>query len=314
MKHLTLFIILILVSLCACAFIMLPFSGGFEGLGAFLTTADALAVTALCALSFIVVSFIFGLIIGDYSWVDRLWSTLPVAFVWYYTYRGGFTPALCVIAVLVTLWGVRLSFNFARKGGYTGAEDYRWGILRGKIKSPFLWQLFNLFFICTFQIGMFVLFTLPVYSMTKMSGGLSSLFCACAALAVVFICIEIIADQSQWNFHAAKKAAKDGKQFPEKYCKDVENGFLSHGMFRFSRHPNYFGELGFWWTMWLAALSLSGSLLQSGLIGPVMLTILFIGSYIFTESITGGKYPKYKDYKAKTSPIIPWFSGGTDLT
>jgi len=314
MKYLTLFIILVLISLCVCAIAMLPFSGGFRELGAFLTTADALAVTALCALSFTVVSFIFGLFTGDYSWVDRLWSTLPVAFVWYYAYRSGFTPALCVITALVTLWGARLSFNFARKGGYTGAEDYRWSVLRGKIKVPLLWQLFNLFFICAFQIGMFLLFTLPVYSIAKTSGEINTLFCAVAALAVVFICIESIADQQQWNFHAAKKAAKEGKQIPEKYKKDAENGFLSHGMFHFSRHPNYFGELGFWWTMWLAALSLSGGLVQTGLVGPVMLTILFIGSVIFTESITNGKYPKYKDYKTKTSPVIPWFAGRTDLT
>jgi len=307
MKRLILFIIFIFAALCISALVTLPFSGG--SIASFFKTADALAVTSLCAFGFAICSFVFGLITGDYSWVDRLWSTLPVAFTWYYAYRGGFTPALCVIAGLVSLWGLRLSFNFARKGGYTGTEDYRWGVLRGKIKNPFLWQLFNLFFISSYQIGMFILFTWPVYGVIKTGNDFSIFFYISAALAFIFICIETAADQTQWNFHIAKKAAQDGKKFSDKYINDVKNGFLSRGLFRFSRHPNYFGELGFWWSIWLTALSIIGDFSRSGFFGPIMLTILFIGSTIFTESITGGKYPKYKEYKAGTSPIIPWFAG-----
>jgi len=303
MKQLLIFFIFILASLCVCAVVMLPFSNG--DLTSFIKTANALAVVSLCALGFALCSFLFGLITGDYSWVDRLWSTLPVAFTWYYAYRGGFTFTLCVISALVTLWGARLSYNFARKGGYTGTEDYRWSILHGKIKNTFLWQLFNLFFISAYQIGMFILFTFPIYSLTKNTGAYSPLFCAFAALAFAFICIETIADKMQWNFHIAKKASKEGKTIPQKYIDDVKNGFLTSGLFRFSRHPNYFGELGFWWAVWLMALSVTGNFIQSGFFGPVMLTLLFIGSTIFTESITGGKYPEYKNYQARTSAIIP---------
>ena len=54
------------------------------------------------------------------------------------------------MAVLVTAWGARLTFNFARKGGYTGMEDYRWAVLRGRMK-PWQFQLFNLFFIVLYQ-------------------------------------------------------------------------------------------------------------------------------------------------------------------
>jgi steroid 5-alpha reductase family enzyme len=309
MKNSLLFILFVAVALCVSAFVMSPFAGGFDGLAVFIKSANALAVTALCALGFALCSFIFGFITGDYSWVDRIWSILPVAFVWYYAYRGGFSPALCIIAALVTLWGVRLSFNFGRKGGYTGTEDYRWGVLRGRIKNHFLWQLFNLFFICAYQIGLFVLFTWPVYSATKTGNGYSTLFCIFAALAFVFICIETAADQMQWNYHKAKKADREGKKIPDKYISDVKNGFLSQGLFRYSRHPNYFGELGFWWSVWLMTLSLSGDFVRSGFFGPVMLTVLFIGSTIFTESITGGKYVKYREYKKRTSPIIPWFAG-----
>jgi steroid 5-alpha reductase family enzyme len=309
MKNLILFMIFIVLAFCIFGLIMLPFAGGLKSLPVYPITADALLVVVLCALGFAFCSFVFGLLTGDYSWVDRLWSTLPVVFVWYYAFRGGFTPVLCTIAALVTLWGCRLSFNFARRGGYTGEEDYRWGVLRGKIKNLFFWQLFNLFFISIYQIGMFILFTWPVYYISKTGIECSALFCVFVVLAFVFICIETIADQMQWNFHLAKKAAREGKAFPQKYVNDVKDGFLSQGLFRFSRHPNYFGELGFWWSVWLMAAFPVCDFVQSAFFGPLMLTVLFIGSTIFTESITGGKYPMYKKYKARTSPIIPWFAG-----
>jgi hypothetical protein len=105
------------------------------------------------ALGFALTAFLAGMATGDYSWVDRLWSTLPVAFAWYYAWRGSFNTALIAGACLVTLWGVRLTWNFAMKGGYAGSEDYRWAILRQRIRHPLAWQAFNLLFISIVQVG-----------------------------------------------------------------------------------------------------------------------------------------------------------------
>jgi steroid 5-alpha reductase family enzyme len=286
---------------------MLPFAGAPKNLCGFIANANALAVVALWACGFALCAFIFGITTRDYSWVDRLWSTLPATFVWYYAYRGGFSCALCAVAVLVTVWGARLSFNFGRRGGYSGMEDYRWNILRNKINNPVLWQLFHLFFISFYQIGLFVLFTFPVYSLAVYSAGNTPLlFWACIALGLAFICLETTADQQQWNFQEAKRLGAEGKNFPARYAADIANGFLSQGLFAVSRHPNYCGELGFWWAIWLAALACGTGLANSGFFGPIMLTLLFIGSTIFTESISAGKYPEYRAYKKRVSAIIPW--------
>jgi len=302
------FILFIVYAVALSVLVMLPFAGGWQGLGGFVSEADALVVVALWALGFALCAFVFGIFTGDYSWIDRLWSTLPAAFVWYYAYRGGFSLALCAVSVLITAWGARLTFNFARKGGYSGGEDYRWGVLRGKIKNPLLWQFFNLFFVSLYQTSMFVLFTFPVYSMVAYGIEIPpALFWACAALGFAFICLETAADQQQWNFHAAKKAAAEKKEFPELYSVHAANGFLSRGLFSVSRHPNYFGELGFWWSIWLTALACGIDFARSGFFGPIMLTILFIPSAIFTETISAGKYPEYRAYKARVSMIIPWF-------
>ena len=291
---------------------MVPFAGGLSSFLNFVTGAEPLLVIVLWALGFAITSFVFGVISKDYSWIDRLWSLLPVGFAWYYAYRSGFALALCIAAALVTFWGARLTFNFARKGGYNGQEDYRWAYLRTKVTNPVLWQLFNFFFISFFQTGLFVLFTYPIYSLTIYSAGsLPALFWVFSGLSIALVCFEFACDQQHWNFHSAKKAAAEKRDYPAKYSLDVTNGFFTHGFFSVSRHPAYFGELGFWWAIWLAAFSLTWNPITSGLFGPVLLTIIIGGSTVLAENISSSKYPEYKNYKKKViSAIIPWFAKG----
>src|SRR6218665_2602446 len=106
-----------------------------------------LLVVVLVAATASAFCWIASLITKDTSWVDRLWSVVPVVYGWIFAGSVGFpAPRLNVMAALVTLWGARLTFNFARKGGYSGVEDYRWAVLRARM-APWHFQLFNLLFI-----------------------------------------------------------------------------------------------------------------------------------------------------------------------
>lgn len=106
-------------------------------------------------------SFIASIIGQNCSKVDQLWSLVPVVYSWHFHYhdsllhKGRLNPRTLFISLLITLWGLRLSFNFWRKGGYgnliTHEEDYRWPILRKKM-HPVLFLLFNLSFIATYQV------------------------------------------------------------------------------------------------------------------------------------------------------------------
>lgn len=79
---------------------------------------NALLVVMILATAVCVFCWIASLISGDTSWVDRIWSVVPIAYVWIFAgYAGLANIRLSLMAVLVTLWGVRLTFNFARKGG-----------------------------------------------------------------------------------------------------------------------------------------------------------------------------------------------------
>jgi steroid 5-alpha reductase family enzyme len=251
--------------------------------------------------------WIASLITKDTSWVDRIWSIVPVAYVWIFAIAaivdGEDAARLVVMAVLATLWGARLTFNFARKGGYTGMEDYRWAILRGRMK-PWQFQVFNLLFIVLYQNALLVLITLPAYIGWLHPAPFTGWDVLFTVLFVAFLAIEFIADQQQWNFHRAKHAAGG----------HLEPGFLTTGLFRYSRHPNFFGEQAQWWMFYClgavaavaSGLGFWGGAVNWTIVGAALLSVLFIGSTVFTESISASKYPAYKDYQRTTSMLVPW--------
>ncbi len=299
-------------------------AGGWSAVAGLWTAGDPLWVLSLVAGGLVLSTFISGTVSGDYSWVDRLWSTAPIGFAWYYAWRAMAESAawlpMGVAAALVTLWGARLTFNFARRGGYSHYEDYRWPILRARIKPKIFWHLFSLLFISAYQIGLFLLFTLPLYGLYlhstagQVASGLSLWLAALLGLA--FLVYETLADQQRWDFHRVKAALRAGGdaaavdvQAPRyaRWVADVATGYPTAGLFRYSRRPNYFGELGFWWAIYGVGIAAAGLAVHWSLLGPVMLSLLFVGSTKFTDAITASRYPTYGVYMRQTSAIVPWW-------
>ncbi len=238
---------------------------------------------------------------ADTSWVDRMWSIVPVIYVWEFAGAAHLHSArLNVMGVVVTIWGVRLTYNFARKGGYVGVEDYRWAVLRGSM-SKRKFQLFNLFFIVLYQNALLVLITLPAWTayqhrsqpFTFVDLLLSVSFLACTVA-------ETIADQQQWDFQTAKLSLIEAGAVPDQK-------FIQTGLFRFSRHPNYFFEIAQWWLLFFFGVVAARSIVEWTILGPILLTLLFIGSTRFTEKISLSHYPEYAQYQRSTSAVIPWF-------
>jgi steroid 5-alpha reductase family enzyme len=243
----------------------------------------------------------------DHSWVDRIWSIVPIVYAWVFASGAGFTDArLNLMAALITLWGARLTFNFARKGGYApGGEDYRWEILRKRM-SRWQYEIFNVVFIVIIQNLILFAITLPMNELLLHPSPLNSTDIVLAALFLGLLTLETVADQQQWNFHQFKKAEKAAGR-------SVEPGFVTTGLFGFSRHPNFFAEQAQWWVIYLfAALSVGFS--GFTWVGAVVLTGLFIGSTRFTEEISASKYPEYRQYQKRVSMLIPLpsRSGETD--
>lgn len=265
----------------------------------------ALGVALLC--------FIVGELTGNCSQVDKLWSILPIIYTWYIAYASGFPDRMVLMAILVTIWGARLTYNFSRRGAYqwkfwTGEEDYRWEVLRNNtlFKGYKLrWTLFNLFFICLYQNGLILLFTLPILVTYKASDQhITIIDGLLAALFLTFVIIETIADQQQWNFHKEKQRLKLANQ---PLTGAYADGFVSTGLWSKIRHPNYMSEQAIWIVFYFFSVVATGQWINWSMAGCLLLVILFQGSSDFSEAISSGKYPQYSNYKKKAGRFFPKF-------
>ncbi|MBR0156313.1 MAG: DUF1295 domain-containing protein [Clostridia bacterium] len=258
--------------------------------------------------------FVVGELSKNNSQMDKLWSILPIAYTWIIAVRGGMSARLIVIACLVTLWGARLTFNFARKGAYrlkfwTGEEDYRWKVLREKkeFRPRWKWTLFDLFFICIYQNALVLATTLPALISMRSEVPFGAVDGAAAALMLGFIVLETVADEQQWAFHSKKKELLAGGkklgQIPEPWKK----GFNTTGLWGHSRHPNYFAEQSIWVSLYIFSIGAGIGIFNWSVIGALLLIVLFMGSSNFGEEISSSKYPLYAEYKRRVSKFVPWF-------
>jgi steroid 5-alpha reductase family enzyme len=265
-----------------------------------LATYSPLLLAALACAALAAGSWALSIVTGNYSQVDRLWSLAPPLYVAWFASRAGFTDGrLNLMLLLAVLWGARLTYNFARKGGYRrGSEDYRWPALRAQL-GPVRFQALNAVFIAPFQNALLLLICLPAWQALRSGAPLGVLDGVAAAAFFLFFVGEAIADQQQWRFQSDKHARKLRGE-------PVSAEFIQHGLFRFSRHPNFFCEQAMWWSFYLFSVAAGAGWLNVAIVGPLLLTLLFQGSTGMTERLTLAKYPAYAEYQRSTPRQFPW--------
>lgn len=254
-------------------------------------------------------AFLISSITDNYSQVDKLWSTIPIAYGWIAAYYSDFDIRIVYMAGLISIWGIRLTYNFARRGGYswkfwTGEEDYRWSVLRAKpgFEQNWKWVLFNFFFISGYQMALILLMTLPI---VKSLGSdvpfgiwdyiIGVVFCG-------FVIIEFIADQQQYDYQKEKhQLKKEGKELKGKFS----IGFTHTGLWAYMRHPNYMAEQAVWIVLYLFSIVATGHVINWSIAGCLLLVLLFKGSSDFSESISAGKYPEYQRYQKEVGRFLP---------
>ncbi len=273
--------------------------------------ASQLSVIYSLATSYLVLAmlcFFVSIITGNYSQVDKLWSIAPIGYAWQIAYLSAWEPRMIFIAVLITLWGGRLTFNFARRGGYSwrfweGDEDYRWAILRAKpeFQAPWKWFLFNLFFISLYQMGLVMLIVFPMIK--ALGGGPLTWVDYLIGLGVLLLIImEFVADQQQYDFQTEKYRRINAKE----PLGEFEHGFTNVGLWKIMRHPNYTAEQSIWVFIYLFSIAATGSWINWSIAGAILLILLFYGSSEFSEGVTAEKYPKYKEYQKSVARFIPF--------
>jgi len=255
--------------------------------------------------------FLVGELTKNNSQVDKLWSIIPIYYVWHMTVMGDFHPRMVFMSILVTIWGIRLTYNFARRGAYqwkfwSGEEDYRWEILRKKpgFNNRFIWMIFNLFFISAYQNVLIFLFTIPILTTlySDAPNAITSWDYLLGFVYVVCVIIEFIADQQQYDFQTEKyRRINYGEELGE-----YKSGFVSKGLWGIVRHPNYAMEQSIWVIFYGFSVISTGEWINWSMPGCLLLLVLFKGSSDFSEAISAEKYPEYKNFQKKVPRFVPF--------
>ena len=270
-------------------------------------------ISIVCFVS-VMYCFIAGELSRNNSQMDKLWSVLPIIYALIILIMGKFKLRLVLYSIVVLIWGVRLTINFAKKGAYKlklweGEEDYRWKILRAKkpFNNKLVWGAFDLFFISAYQNILVLSLVFPMLVVMQDGNSFNIVDIISLTFACSFLLLEVVADKQQWHFQETKKAKlKEGKVLEElEYPYNL--GFNTVGLWSRFRHPNYLGEQGIWVSLYLLVMASGYStyIFSWSLIGPLLLILLFMGSSTLAEGISSSKYPKYKDYQEQVFKYLP---------
>lgn len=298
---------LLLLSLVVCPLLYIYVGPALNDLQ--LETLKILGIVAGCSA---LLCFTVAEITGNNSQVDKIWSLIPIAYCWIIAAKGGMHPRLVVMAVLVTLWGIRLTYNFAKKGAYKlrfweGEEDYRWEKVRALpfLQNKAVWMAFDLFFISGYQNALILMFTFPALVCMGSTEPFGWVDAIAAVLMFGFILYETIADKQQWDFQSKKwamiKSGKTLEELPSPYNK----GFNTHGLWNASRHPNYMAEQAIWVSFYIFSIGAGVGIINWSMIGALLLIVLFTASTNLVEGISGDKYPEYAEYCKKVNKFFP---------
>ncbi|KAK2067547.1 hypothetical protein P8C59_001282 [Phyllachora maydis] len=206
------------------------------------------------SLAFGAVFLVVAEINRNYSQVDRCWSLLPTFYVAHFNVwarlLGLPTKRLDTILLFSTLWSIRLTFNYWRKGGYTvGSEDYRWEIVRRQTPA-WAFHVLNWTFISFMQSILLFLLAAPAYVVlltNQFEPEVQAADLGHLAVEIGLVVFEIFADEQQWVFQNAKKEyQKAAKVTAGFHQEDLDRGFVHSGLWAYSRHPNFAAEQTIW--------------------------------------------------------------------
>ena len=252
-----------------------------------------IAVVLEAGLAATVVVFAFSLMFRNSSLYDPYWSLAPLPIAIYWAQRPeivGVNPIrLSLVLALVVFWSARLTWNWVRRWQGLGDEDWRCVELAEKTGA--------LYWPASF-LGIHILPTLwllvamlPVY--VVMAAGREPFgYLDIVAFGVTLggIVLEMRADNQLARYRASKPSPEE---------------FLVSGVWAWSRHPNYLGEMGFWWGLWLFAIAANPGWWWT-VLGPLAVTAMFRWvSLPWLETRMQQRRANYSDWIRRSSLVIP---------
>ena len=236
--------------------------------------------------------WLFSLILKNASLYDPYWSVIPpILLILLMIYLNtNVTLGVFLMLISISLWSIRLTYNWARN--WHGFKEVDWRYLKIKEKAPKLYPLTNLFGIqlmptsIVFLQMMLAIRILQVEPLVNSWIVLGSIMIASGAI------IQYIADQQMMTFRTLN---------PDK------TKIIDFGLWKFSRHPNYFGEISVWWGLYLIYLG-AYQMFDIYILSPILMTCLFLFISIpMMEKKILATRASYHEYQKKVSVLIPFF-------
>ena len=250
---------------------------------------------ALADVAATVAVFAFSVGLDNSSVYDAYWSVAPMVIAPALASLSREAPFArrALVVALVSAWAVRLTYNWARGWRGLDHEDWRYVDLRAKTGRLY-WAVsfLGLHFFPTALVYLGCLALVPaLVTGTRPLGPLDGAALVVTAGAIV---VEAAADA---QLRAFRERAKPGE-------------IMASGLWAYSRHPNYFGEIAFWWGLFLFALAADGGAWRAGA-GAASITLLFVGvSVPMLDQRSLARRPEYAEHMARVSAIVPWWPRG----
>lgn len=267
-------------------------AAGIAGGAVYLAFAQRGAIIAVgCAdLAATLVVFVFSAVFNNSSVYDPYWSVapLPIAFAYFRVGDGHPTVFNILLSGLILLWAIRLTKNWVDRWNGFRHEDWRY---RGfRIRSGRWYWAVSLGGIHLVPTIMVFGATLPLRYAFAKSANATPLTWAALFLVAGAIVLETVADQQMNGFLMKRKDPSE---------------LFSEGLWGVCRHPNYLGEIAFWWGIWLFAVSVNADAGWT-IIGPLAMTVLFlVVSIPMIERRMASRREGYQEYRASVPVLIP---------
>jgi steroid 5-alpha reductase family enzyme len=241
---------------------------------------------ALSLLGYMTFWFVVSVIRRRNDVADIAWGLGFVLLAWLSFYLSGYSFKAILVTSLVTIWGLRLAWHIYHRNK-NKPEDSRYLEWRNMWKNFYLRSFFQVFMLQ----GVFLfLISLPVLFISR------SVSYSFGLLEVIGFLIWLL------GFYFESVGDRQLKDFISNPAN--KGKIMDQGLWCYSRHPNYFGEVTQWWGIFLIALSIPNSFFT--IIGPLTITILilFVSGVPLLEKKYAGR-PDFEEYKKRTSIFIP---------
>jgi len=236
-----------------------------------------------------IVLWLASLALGDSSIVDIFWGAGFVLVSWVvFIAADGLEVRRLLLVVLASVWGARLSIYLAWRNLGKG-EDYRYVEMRERWGPSWWWR--SLFQVFLLQGLLMWVVSLPLQAGQVPSGpDLGWMALAGSVVWLAGLLFEGIGDLQLARFKA-----------------DEQNRgrVMDRGLWRYTRHPNYFGDFLVWWGLWLVAAEATGAWWSA--VGPLVMSVLLIrvSGVAMLEKTIAQRRPGYEDYVRRTSAFFP---------